>query len=88
MLPNIVLFSEQNTPQNRKSRRRPTLHTARSDLAEKYNKLLEKQMEVAELQTKKLQKELAIMEEESNLKRKLLELQIELENEKLKRFRN
>ena len=73
------------------SRRRPALNVkalTRSELAEKYDQLLDKRLELADFQKKKTEEELKTIEGERKLKFKLLELQIEVEKEKLKNILN
>lgn len=60
----------------------------RSELAEKYDQLLDKRLDIAEFQKKKLTEELLSIEGERKLKLELLELQIEVEKERLQKLRN
>lgn len=89
----MFVLDEIITPKKNKlltsSRRRPTLHVkalSRSELAEKYDQLLDKRLEIAEFQKKKMEEELLTIEGERKLKFRLLELQIEVEKKKLASF--
>lgn len=71
------------------SRRRPTLQVkslSRSELADKYDQLLDRRLEIVEFQKKKIVEELLSIEGERKLKFQLLELQIEVEREKLRQL--
>lgn len=89
-------LSETNTSQlNRKTlsttRRRPTpliKSLTRSDLATKYDQLLNDRLELTGLQKTKIGEELSSIKSESALRVELLQLQIEVEKEKLNKLKS